>query len=167
MTIILWAMNTFNFSYLVLWPCYNAFRLSQCFKQQDRKLEFMPEYTYDTAFWRILGMAGRQHPSDASFTIQFIRCRLWYNDTSFYEWKMTENGEMLRHNPGDKKTLFSRERVLHRTLATGGPLKHNINRTHSMSGVVGWAIKRNVAEEFILSKLGGFSAPYDVAHDVA
>jgi hypothetical protein len=159
MTIILWAVNTFSFSYLVLWPCYNAFRLSQCFKQQDRKLEFMPAHTAETTFWANCGI-------DVPVVVSFIRCRLWYNDTSFYEWKMTENGEMLRHQPNDKKTMFSRERALHRTLATGGPLKHNINRTHSMSGVVGWVIKRNVAEEFILSKLGGFSAPYDVRDDM-
>ena len=158
MDVFAWTINLFNLWYMVLLPCYRAFRLSQYFQSSDSKLEFMPEHTAETTFWRNGGI-------DAPVVVSFIRCRLWYNDTSYYEWLMTENGEMLRHEPDDKKTWLSRLRVSHRTLATGGPIKHNINRTYSTLGVIGWVIKRRVAEEFILSKLGGFDQPYNFSDD--
>ena len=160
MDVFAWTINLFNLWYMVLLPCYRAFRLSQYFQSSDSKLEFMPEQKFQYDPWYTIGANIDNH-----LIIEFIRCRLWYNDTSYYEWLMTENGEMLRHEPDDKKTWLSRLRVTHRTLATGGPIKHNINRTYSTLGVIGWVIKRRVAEEFILSKLGGFDQPYNFSDD--
>jgi hypothetical protein len=159
MDVFAWTINLFNLWYMVLLPCYRAFRLSQQFKSQDCKLEFMPQHTMESDFWHA-------HSSEAHLVVEFIRCRLWYNDTSFYEWKMTENGEMLAHIPEDKKTWFSRERVSYRTLAKSGLTKYTVSRTYSTLGVIGWVIKRRVADEFILSKLGGFSKPYNILDDI-
>jgi hypothetical protein len=160
MDVFAWTINLFNLWYMVLLPCYRAFRLSQYFQSSDSKLEFMPNMTRS----KLSYITGKP---EQDLGIDFIQCRLWYNDISYYEWMMTENGEMLRHEPDDKKTWLSRLRVRHRTLATGGPIKHNINRTYSTLGVIGWVIKRRVAEEFILSKLGGFDQPYNFTDDWA
>jgi hypothetical protein len=162
-TVLVWAINLLNVWYLMLLPCYRAFRLSQLFNSQDKKIEFMPERDREVWFWHKMGI----HNEGVESAISCIRCRLWYDDTSYYEWMMTEDGEMLAHLPGDKKSWLSRQCVRHRTLAMGGPLKHNINRTHSTLGVVGWVIKRQVSADFILSKLGGFASDYDIVDDMA
>jgi hypothetical protein len=159
MGVFAWTINLFNLWYMVLLPCYRAFRLSQYFQSSDSKLEFMPNMTRSNLSY----LTGKP---EQDLGIDFIRCRLWYNDTSFYEWKMTENGEMLAHIPEDKKTWFSRERVSYRTLAKSGLTKYTVSRTYSTLGVIGWVIKRRVADEFILSKLGGFSKPYNILDDI-
>lgn len=152
--VIIWIVNLINIYIQMVVPCYHAFKWSQLFKSQDRKLEFLPNY----------GMKPKLNTSP-----EYIMCRLWVDDDHYYEWKMTEDGEMLSHLATDEKTWITRQRVgFHaRAKYNSSPWKHPLKRSHGMYGIMGWTIKHHIPEEFIVAKLGGFMAPYDIFKDLA
>jgi len=143
-------INIFNCYFLLIRPAYFINHVAGLLRNNANKIIFLEDVGDVT--W----VPGR---------INHIICQLWIDECHFYEWKMTENGEILKHTARELKRAG---RFKHRErMNFYGPkppnrkngdslLRYKLLGTYSTRGLMGWVIRRYVTEAFVMAKMAGF-----------
>jgi hypothetical protein len=148
-TIFMWIVHIFNVCFWIVWPSYNAYVAHKLFSDPNIKIEFFAHHD--------LLQRARLSINNSNQPIEYIACRLWADADHYYEWHMTEDGAMLRHHPRSNKTWWERERISWYHSPAGDKLfKFKISNSYSVWGPLGWIIRKQVREHFVMAKLGGF-----------
>ena len=165
--IVIILVNIYNAMFWIVWPSITAFTIHKLFDDPKRKLEFLAEYNVPTRQWIHSMSTGKRIEVDDSCELLHVRVRLW-KGTGYYEWKMSDGGEMIVHDNDayTPRSLFSRNRIYLYTPATDGSrfTKCKIKWSYALWSFTGMVIRYKMRQEFVLAKLGGFET-YNWRHD--
>jgi hypothetical protein len=143
----MWIVNSYNVCFWLIWPIYNAYVAHRLFADPNVKIEFLAHY--DHAWY------NDPTPTDR---VGYVACRLWADADHYYEWGMTEDGEMLRHEPHCEKRWWLRERIYWYHSTAGDELfKFTTGKSYSTLSPLSWVIRKQIREHFVMAKMGGFN----------
>jgi hypothetical protein len=150
-----YAINIANFFWIVVFPHVQIFRLGYALRKRGDEIRFEIDTEYD--------IPDKDDPEtdDTAISVDFIIATFWLTENCFFEWKMTENGDILDYLPNSpsRKWIY-KTRVQYwrrrRPKEKRDLLRYRYVRSHTTRFFMGWVIRRYTAEPFTMAKLTGF-----------
>ena len=155
LTAFIYLVNGLNFLYIFGWPLYNVIRVGLVLRARADEIKFLFED----------GSHLFQEDDVPIKEIRYIVAQLWIDNDTFYEWKMTPEGDILKISPRriereNRPKWLMRERMIYwkrrSSDDTDSFMKYRIRRSFSTRGLMGWIIRRYTAEAFVMAKMAGF-----------